>query len=288
VTATRLLERVQHHRTEEFVSFARAYRLTFVEALREAALKAPKWTDSSGKQHPKVPVTLSSAPMPYHSFSAAFYLDGGPMVLVWAGLLAADDELMRSSVLFFREGPDVALYGYRSNPLDRPVLIREISSCEPCYSWNILHSWQLGDRHRFLEGMYSLFAGSISKQTYSACEHRHGIQSTQCPTYMAFYCARLSVIDDELAKDELHLLRLCPLAWIVADQETVFRKMPTLYGEVTLRFRLSKDRRSLEAAFDATWYGRSPKVVLHTPPVNGLMRVVLNGKHHSAVKEIVL
>ncbi|HZY61842.1 MAG TPA: hypothetical protein VFE38_04885, partial [Edaphobacter sp.] len=218
-TAVNFLQRIHHPRAAEFAAFAKQYKATFVKAFRERSESAPQWTDSSGRKRPKPPTTLSTTPEPYHSFSAAFYLDGGPMVLVWAGLMDADDELMRSSVLYFREGPDVRLYGYRPNPLNRPVLIHEISSCEPCYSWNILHSWQLGDRQHFLEGVYSLLAGAMSKQTYSACEHRNGIQSTQCPTYMAFYCLRLAMLDDQLAEGELHLLRLCPQAWIVSTEE---------------------------------------------------------------------
>jgi hypothetical protein len=41
-------------------------------------------------------------------------------------------------------------------------------------------------------------------------------------TYLAFYYARLAVIDDEIAEGELHLLRLCPQAWITSEQETAF------------------------------------------------------------------
>ena len=140
-TAVKLLKRIHHARATEMDVFANEYKVTFVKAFRERSASGPEWTDSTGKRHPKLPTTLSEQAMPYHSFSAAFYLDSGPMVLVWAGLMEAQDELMRSSVLFFRDGPDVKLYGYRPNPLNRPVLIHEISSCEPCYSWNIFHSW---------------------------------------------------------------------------------------------------------------------------------------------------
>jgi hypothetical protein len=96
------------------------------------------------------------------------------------------------------------------------------------------------------------------------------------------------VIDDELAKNELHLLRLCPLAWVSAEQETAFEKMPTLHGDVTLRFRLSRDQRSLEVTFDTKWHGHPPKVILHTPPIRHLSRVVVNGRQHSAAREIAL
>lgn len=285
-TGVRLLKRIQHPRAAEFEALAHSYKATFINSFRERSASSPQWKDRLGMSHRKPPTTLSAAPMPHHPFSAAFYLDSGPMVLVWAGLLDARDELMRSAVLYFREGPDTRLYGYRPNPLDRPVLIHEISSCEPCYSWNILHSWQLGNRTSFLEGVYSLLAGSISKQTFSACEHRHGIQSTQCATYMAFYCLRLSVIDDEVAEGELHLLRLCPQAWITQEEEAIFEDMPTLYGRVTLRFRLSDDKRSLHVTFRPVWHQAQPKVVLHTTAMAGVDEIIVNGKRHRRREEI--
>jgi len=225
--------------------------------------------------------------MRFHPFSDAFYLDGGPMILVWAGLLPAGDELMRASVAFFREGPDTQLYGYRSNPLARPILVHEISTCEPCYSWNIFHSWQLADRPRFLEGLYSLFLGSLSKQTYIAAEHRHGIQCTQCATYLAFNLARLSVIDDEIVENELHLLRLCPTAWLTSTSDSVFEKMPTLYGVVNLRFRLSDDKKTLSIVFSGDWREKPSKIIVHTPAL-GLEHVIVNGKRQPARTQILI
>jgi hypothetical protein len=286
-SAVRLLKRMGHPRAAELDEFSGGFKTTFVKAFRERSASAPQWTDNSGKKWPKVPTTLSSKPMRPHPFSDAFYLDGGPMIVMWAGLLPADDELMRAAVEFFRQGPDTKLYGYRSNPLARPVLIHEISTCEPCYSWNIFHSWQLADRQRFLEGLYSLFLGSLSKQTYIACEHRHGIQCTQCSTYVGFNLTRLSVIDDEIVENELHLLRLCPVAWFNSEQETVFEKMPTLYGTVNLRFRLSEDKKMLYVSFDADWREKPAKILLHVPPLP-LTHVTINGKRESARQQIIL
>ncbi|HEY6990974.1 MAG TPA: hypothetical protein VH369_21440 [Bryobacteraceae bacterium] len=286
-SAVRLLKRTGHGRAGEFDEFSNGFKSTFVKAFRERSVSAPQWTDASGAKRPKPPTTLSSKPMRFHPFSEAFYLDGGPMILVWAGLLPADDELMRASVAFFREGPDTQLYGYRSNPLARPILMHEISTCEPCYSWNIFHSWQLADRARFLEGLYSLFLGSLSKQTYIAAEHRHGIQCTQCATYLAFNLARLSVIDDEIVEGELHLLRLCPAAWLTSTSDSVFEKMPTLYGVVNLRFRLSDDRKTLSVFFNAEWREKPAKITLHAPSP-GLTHIIVNGKRQPARTEILI
>jgi len=286
-SAVRLLKRTGHARAGEFDEFSNGFKSTFVKAFRERSASVPQWTDASGVKRPKPPTTLSSKPMRFHPFSDAFYLDGGPMILVWAGLLPAGDELMRASVAFFREGPDTQLYGYRSNPLARPILVHEISTCEPCYSWNIFHSWQLADRPRFLEGLYSLFLGSLSKQTYIAAEHRHGIQCTQCATYLAFNLARLSVIDDEIVENELHLLRLCPTAWLTSTSDSVFEKMPTLYGLVNLRFRLSDDKKTLSIVFSGDWREKPSKIIVHTPAL-GLEHVIVNGKRQPARTQILI
>jgi hypothetical protein len=127
----------------------------------------------------------------------------------------------------------------------------------------------------------------MSQQTYSACEHRHGIQATQCPTYFGFYLARLAVIDDELADGELHLLRLCPLAWLSSEQDTVFERMPTLYGEANLRFRLAGDSKTLAVTFSGKWRSAPPRVVLHVPPLP-IERISLNGKSHPAKDQVII
>lgn len=287
-SAVRLLKRIGHRRAAELEAFTAGLKATFVEAFRERSATAPQWTDATGKKRRKPPTTLSTKPMPFHPFTDAFYLDGGPMVLVWAGLMDADDELMRDCVAFFREGPNTQLYGNRSNPLARPVLIHEISSCEPCYSWNIAHSWQLADRQRFLEGLYSLLTGAISPQTYITGEHRHGVYGHMIVTALAFWLARLAVIDDEIANGELHLLRLCPLAWVSRNEETVFEQMPTIYGAVNLRFKPSIDGRTLNVSFHGKWRERPRKVVLHVPPISGLSIITVNGQRHDRRKAIDL
>jgi hypothetical protein len=276
-TAVRLLRRMNHPRTGEFDALARRFKKTFLAAYRDAATQTPRWTNSAGRTHPLSPTTLTSD----LDFAHPFYLDTGPLVLVWAGLMDAGDPLMRSAAKFFREGPNHRLQGYRNNALDRPVLIREISSCEPCYSWNLWHSWQLGDRAKFLEGMYSLLTGALSPQTYISCEHRHGMYGNLFATPMMFAAARLAVIDDAIKENELHLLRLCPLAWVSREQETRFENMPTEFGPVSLRWRLSKDGKALQVNYEPGFRHKPAKVVLHVPPVTGLNSVNLNTKKHS-------
>lgn len=278
-SAVRLLKRLDHPRAEEFGSFAADFKTRFAAAFRARSAEAPQWTAPDGTRHP-VPVIEAGAPKKHHIFDGLIDLDSGAMVAVWAGLLDADDPLMRSAVRYFREGPNVRLYGYRSNPIDRAILVHEQSSGEPCYSWNIVHSWQLGDRERFLEGMYGLFTGGIAEHTYISSEHRNGMYGNLFTTALMFWLARHAVIDDSIVDGEVHLLRLAPLAWLSESEETVFDNLPTYHGPVDLRWQVVDGGRGLRVSFTPRWRGSAPPVVLHVPPLDGLTYVVLNGTRH--------
>ena len=208
-TAVKVLRKMSHPRSTEFGLEAQDYKETFLRAFREKAADTPKWTDRGGVEHFFCPVSMSLERP--EEIRHAFYLDAGPVFLVFAGLMEADDELMQSLLLWFREGPQVEHYRPDGNCWQVPCLVHEMSSCEPCYSWNVFHSWQIADRPRFLEGMYSQFAGGCSQQTGTICETRGGVTGT-CPWLPAVYLARLAVVDDAIADGELHLLRLMPLS----------------------------------------------------------------------------
>jgi hypothetical protein len=274
-TAVRLLERTNHARAAEFVAEARAYREAFTKALREKTAKMPTWNDARGRTHHLVPVAL------YGETEAetrdASYLDTGPLSLVFAGLLDAGDELMQSTLLWFREGPPTKVYRYDSNDAQVPSLYHEMSSCEPCYSWNLFHSHQAGDRARFIEGMYSEFAGGMSRQTFTVCESRGGITGLS-PCLPSLYAMRLAVLDDMIAPDELHLLRLAPLAWLKKDRELVFGNVPTVFGPVSLSGKLDQSGGGLELTYAAKFQTTPRRVILHVPPVAGLEKITINGK----------
>jgi hypothetical protein len=274
--AVRLLEQINHPRAAEFAREAAAYRQDFLKALQDKCSKAPSWRDNQGLLHALVPTTLAGEEKA--ETAHAFYLDCGPLFLVFAGLVEASDPMMQDTRAYFRVGPNHQSYRHDTNCWQLPVLEHEMSSCEPCYSWNIFHSWQLGDRERFLEGMYSLFAGAMSRQTRISCETRGGITGNVFASSLAIYLARLAVIDDQLHPDELHLLRLMPLAWLQPGKKAVFQQMPTEHGPVTLEIRLSTDGRTLEVIYRLQLRGRLSRVWLHIPPVPGLKLVKVNGK----------
>jgi len=275
--AVKVLRQIGHPRTDEFDEVRETFRTAIVHAYRELMSRAPKWTHPDGRKLP-VPAT-EFAPRPPHPYQDAFLLDTGPMILVWAGVFPADDELMVSAVDFFRVGPNQQLWGPQSNAVSRAVLQHEISSCEPCYSWNIHHSWQLGDREKFLEGMYSMAIGGCSPQTFISSEHRHGMYSMMVTAAHAVWCIRQSVVDDQLVDGELHLLRLMPLSWLEPGFETVFEDMPTVFGPISLRITLP-DKRTLRVEQTAEWWERPKQVILHVPPAVGVDQLVVNGTTH--------
>lgn len=271
-TAVRLLRRLGDPRAAEFAAFAEQFRDTFGRAFREQSARQPQWTDPAGRQFP-LPVANLVEPAERHPFGDLVLLDAGPMFLVYVGLMDAADPLMRSAVEFFRVGPNRRLYGLRPNPIDRPILVHEQSTGEPCYSWNVFHTWALGDRSRFLEGMYGLLTGGISDQTYIASEHRHGMYGNLCTTGLIFWMLRHAVLDDAIADGEVHLLRLVPQAWLPGS---AFTAMPTLFGPVDLRFEQAGG--TLLVTFTPHWRQPPERVVLHVPP--GVDRVEVNGDVH--------
>ncbi len=274
--AVQVLEQAGHPRAAEFAAEAEAYREDYVKALRDKCRKMPTWKDADGKKRRFVPTALHGD-RPDES-RHAFYLDTGPLFNVFAGLLPAGDPLMQDTLAWFREGPQLEFYRRDSNCFQVPALDHEMSSCEPCYSWNVFHSWQLGERDKFLECLYSLFAGSVSQQTRISCETRGGITGNVFSAPLAIWLARLAVIDDEIKANELHLLRLAPLAWLKPGDEGIYDALPTIHGPVSLRTEVSKDGKSLEVSYEAKFREAPKKVVLHIPPMAGLKTVKVNGK----------
>ena len=97
---------------------------------------------------------------------------------------------------------------------------------------------------------------------------------------LAAYLAKLAVIDEAIEPGALHLLRLCPLAWVSDKEFTIFANMPTEYGPVDLEFGLADEGRTLEVRFDGKWRQKPESVILHLPPADGLRKVRINGRCH--------
>jgi hypothetical protein len=284
--AVRLLRRLGHPRAEAFAKEAEEYRDAFIKALRDKCRKMPVWRDARGRARRFVPTSLAGDEKAESRHP--FYLDVGPLFLVFSGLMDARDPLMADTLAWFREGPQRKYYRRDSNFWQVPVLDHEMSSCEPCYSWNVFHTWQAGDRQHFLEGMYSLFAGSCSRQTRISCETRGGITGNVFSAPLAIYMARLAVIDDQLREDELHLLRLVPLAWLKPGARCRFEKIPTEFGPATLLTAMSADGKTLDVTFKPAFRFPPKKAILHAPPAPGLKWIRINGERRPAKGTIAM
>ena len=130
--------------------------------------------------------------------------------------------------------------------------------------------------------MYSLLTGSLSRRTSIGCEHRGGVSGTLFSAPLPIELARLSVIDDQLEPDRLHLLRLVPLVWLSTDRTTTFERIPTQFGPVTLRFQLQENGHRLLVTFEPQFHHRPQQVLLHVPPRVGLSEILVGGRVHAA------
>lgn len=278
--AVRILQEIGHPRADEFAAEARAYQADFLAALRHKCKTMPTWKDARGKKRQFVPTALAGDEK--QESRHAFYLDTGPLFLVFAGLLPAHDPLMKDTLAWFREGPQRSFGRFNSNCWQTPLLFHEMSSCEPCYSWNVFHAWQSGDRARFLEGMYSLFAGSLSRKTWISCETRGGITGNVFSAPLAIYLARLAMIDDQIKPGELHLLRLMPAAWTRPSARCKLEALPTEYGPVSLQTAVDSAGTTLTVQFKPQFRCKPARVILQVPPE--IKRVRINGQTGKANK----
>jgi hypothetical protein len=269
---------INHPRADEFEREAAEYRDAIVQAARAKAARQPKWTDPAGRQRIVAPMTLTADDTDGYGAEHPFYLDTGPMFAVYAGVMSADDPLLRDAVDFLRVGPHTRAANDHPRWNDPPRLIHEMSSAEPCYSWNVFHSHQLGDRQRYLEGMYSLFTGALSRTTHVSCETRGGITENVFSATTAVELARLAVVDDEVEPGTLHLMRLTPLAWISKTEQTRFENMPTEFGPVTLKWQLADDGRTMKVDYKPVFRRPPKQVLLHLSLIPGQTRIIINGQ----------
>ncbi len=272
--AIKVMQRARHPQAAEFAKEAQMYREDFQKALRDKTARMPRWKDAGGREFPMVPTSLHGD-QPGET-RHVFYLDTGPLFLVYSGLVDASDELMEATRAWFRTGPQVQQARAEPQYGLMPYLQHEMSSWEPCYSWNVFHSHAMADRNRMLEGMYSLLTGSVSRRTFVSCETRGGITGLVIPAGLGAFLARLAVVDDQIADDELHLLRVMPLTWLRADRQTRFENIPTEFGPVTIRAGLATNPTALTVSFSSKFRFEPKRRVLHVPPCPGLKEIRWN------------
>lgn len=289
----RFLEHIGHPRGAAFREEADAYRADFQRAFRDVVARGREWAAPDGTRVPFVPMALTQPTDPDAMYDDApvdggggrssesvnlsaghpFFLDTGALSLVFGELFRAGDPLMQASLRWFREGPQLARYRPFSCPYQPPVLWAEMSSCEPLYSFNPFHSYQLEDRERFVMGLYSQFAGGVCRGNQVGCETREGVFGMV--NTLPLLLTRMALVQEE-DDDSLHLLRLAPLAFFKGEG-FAWRSMPTFYGEVSLSARWAESTRQLVIDYTPPARRRPAHTLLHVPPFAGLAGVTVNG-----------
>ena len=268
-TAAAFLRKIGHPEAGRFSAEADEYRETFRRAFRDVAARSKTWRAPDSTELPFVPAVLAEATG--HEAGSSLYLDCGPMVLVFGELFEAADPLMQAAVRWFREGPQWRIYRRFSSEFQTAVLDHEVSSAEPGYSWNLFHSYQLGDREKFTMGLYGLFAVSACRQNFVACETRDGVSGNVFNHGTALMLTRLAVIAEE--GDDLHLLRMAPRAFF-ANGGFDWRNVPTWFGELSIAGRLDGD--TLHITYEPPARQLPSRTWLHLPPLDA-RQVLVNG-----------
>ncbi|MBI4027056.1 MAG: hypothetical protein HY360_18875 [Verrucomicrobia bacterium] len=271
--AAALLRRTGNARASEFMREAEEYRNAFQSAYRDVIAKSKTWKTPDGTILPFTPPTLSEAKG--YEAAHAFNLDTGACVLVFGGLFPASDPIMQASLRWLREGPQTRLFREFASPFQTPMLVKEISSCEPCYSWNLFHTFDLGDRERFSMGLYSLFAAGACRRNFVSCETREGV-SGNCFTHgLALMLLRMSVVHEEA--DALHLLRMTPLRFF-REGGFEWKNVATWFGEISIAAHYDDASKTLQVRYRKPSRSKPGRTILHLPSWDGISRVILNGK----------
>ena len=271
----RVLRTINHKDAERWEAERDDYRASFQRAFRQVIQNTVRWTDTSGKSIPFVPYELSQRDT---ASLHPFYLDTGPMFLGVAGLVEPGDESMTWAIKWLTEGPDSRNYNPDwSDYSERPSLPFEMSSCEPCYSWNIPLRFLRNERQKYLEGFYSLCAGSVSRKFRGGSETRDGVQWLPVMnSVINNHLRNMLVFEDESARG-LHLLRNSPSRWLEPGKKVRVERAETYFGPVsytveTLEKRLIADIESPQRE-TVEWI----RMHLDLPQERKLFRATVNG-----------
>jgi hypothetical protein len=171
------------------------------------------------------------------------------MVLGVAGLLNANDPLMTLAMKWLNEGPNAG----SADPdwtefANTPTLRYEMSSVEPCYSWNVYLRFLRNEHDKFLEGFYSLAAGSVSRKFMGGDEHRDGIQDLPTMNSVIDNHLRNMLVFENENGHGLDLLRNSPSAWLRPGKGIRVRGALTTFGAVS--YQIHSTDQNVEATIE--------------------------------------
>jgi hypothetical protein len=272
----RVLEAIGHPQAARWRQERDDYRAAFQTAFRRQIERTVRWVDRSGAQIPFVPYELRQTNA---DSLHAFYLDTGPTVLGVAGLIDPNDETMTWALKWLTEGPDAgSAYPDWSDYSERPSLRFEMSSVEPCYSWNIYLRYLRNERLRFLEGFYSLAAGSVSRKFLGGVETRDGIQGVPVMNAVINHHLRNMLVFESEEGGGLDLLRNAPSSWLRSGRRIRVERAETYFGP--LSFEVQSPGASRVEARIETPARRPPERIrlhLHHPEGRALASATVNG-----------
>jgi hypothetical protein len=270
----RVLDAIGHKDAARWAGERDEYRSMFRKTFAEQVQRTNRWQDKSGAWLQFIPFRLGQVAMEDPQY---FYLDAGPMMLGVAGLIDPKDETMTWAMKWLTEGPNSA-----GDPdwqdWTRPASLRyEMSSLEPCYSWNIHLRFLRGEREKFLEGVYSLAAGSVTRRYLGGYEHRNGIQALPVTnSALDTHLRNMLVIEDEGGQG-LELLRNSPSAWLRPEKRIRVDRAQTWFGPLNFRVTSSAARVEAEIETPARKAPQWIRIYLNHPEGKALRSVTVNG-----------
>lgn len=231
----RVLEVIGHKEAARWAAERDDYRTVFRRIFHGQVERTMRWRDPSGEWIPFIPLELNQMSDENLTY---FYVDSGPMALGAFGLIDPNDETMTWAMRWLTEGPD----SKTGNPdwfswNHRPSLRFEMSSLEPCYSWNIYLRFFRNERQKFLEGFYSMAAGSVSRKFLGGVEHRNGIQAVPATNAVLDNHLRNMLLIENFEQKGLELLRNSPGVWLRPGQEVRVQQAPTYFGSISYMLR---------------------------------------------------
>ena len=271
----RVLEVTHSPQAEKWGREREDYRTTFQNALREQIKRTIRWQDRSGNMIPSIPMSLGQMDA---SGESDTYLDTGPMFLGVAGLLNPDDEVMTWALKWLTEGPNANSEFPDWTDFSQPSCLRyEMSSGEPCYSWNIYLRYLRNERLRFLEGFYSLVAGAVSRNFLGGVETRDGIQGLPITNAIIDNHLRNMLVFENESGRGIDLLRNSPSAWLEPGKEIRVKDAQTHFGPLSLHVETGTNNQ-VTAAIDPPRREAVDWIRLHlySPQGKPLRRAVVN------------
>ena len=251
------------------------YRTTFQRVFSEQVQNTIRWRDPSGAWIPFIPFRLGQTASENPQY---FYLDAGPLMLGVSGLIDPKDITMTWALKWLTEGPDSS-----GDPdwqdWTRPASLRfEMSSLEPCYSWNIYLRFLRGEREKFLEGFYSLAAGSVTRKFLGGVEHRNGIQALPVTNSVIDSHLRNMLVFENEDGQGIDLLRNSPVAWLRPQKQIRVEKAQTYFGPISYRIVSFGGRIEAEIESPSRMPPQRIRLWLNHPEGKTLRTVTVNGQ----------